>query len=37
MIPNARELGSILWLTCKVIIVMYLMGSGISSFIYQNF
>lgn len=29
--------GSLGWLSLKVLIVLYLMNSGVSPFIYQNF
>ena len=34
---TAREIQSIVWLTAKILVAVALMGSGVSSFIYQNF
>ena len=34
---SITELRSILWLTAKVVFIVAMMGSGVSSFIYQNF
>lgn len=37
MWPDGREMLSILWLAVKVVAIVYLMGSGVTAFIYQNF